>query len=245
MGQLRQNPSFHAMSNTTATPKLIKQIGYSHIYDLPGDPEAFFYEAGMMIDADGSPFAYNPVSSKGLDALANAGSPGDWFALVTENGEPDGSPIVQSDVEPAPGYYISTTALIDPRVSQNSPLCYVNSQAINYFVLPGESRLGAELGDIGVVIYTGTGKTAYAVYADVGPAEQIGEGSIALANALGISASPRTGGVGHGVIYIVFRGSRKGWPLTQAEIDATGAELFAKWGGMAQVKNCYPDAHVC
>lgn len=80
----------------------------------------------------------------------------------------------------------------------------------------------------------------YAVYADVGPANKIGEGSIALAAALGIPSSPKTGGTAHGIIYIVFPGSQKGWPLSQPEIDQYAATIFAKWGGLEKAKDCFP-----
>src|ERR1700722_18184519 len=57
------------------------------IWSIPGS-SAFFYEAGMSIDADGAPNAYSPDNA-GLDDLDNAGSPGDWWALAVDaNGEP-------------------------------------------------------------------------------------------------------------------------------------------------------------
>ncbi len=49
------------------------------IWQLPGSP-AFFYEAGMTIDADGAPNAYHPDNT-GLDDLRNAGAPGYWEGL--------------------------------------------------------------------------------------------------------------------------------------------------------------------
>jgi hypothetical protein len=39
----------------------------------------FFFKAGMAIDADGAPTAYHRIHGKGLDNLANAGHPGNWF----------------------------------------------------------------------------------------------------------------------------------------------------------------------
>src|SRR5262245_50331332 len=67
---------------------------------------AVFYAGGMMIDADGAYRAYHPAN-KGLDFLANGGKPGNWWALVTENGKPSGTPVVQGPADPAPGFYIS------------------------------------------------------------------------------------------------------------------------------------------
>ncbi len=180
--------------------KFIKRIGYSDIYTLQDDDSAFFYEAGLMIDADGGYHAYHPDNKSGLDYLGNAGKPGNWWALVTDNGKPSGSPVIQKDSDPAPGFYISTTSLEDPSVDSKDPRRYVNAEAINFFVLPGRSALGTKLGDLGVIIRPATGAYDYAIYADVGPANKIGEGSIALASALGIPSSPKTGGTAHGII---------------------------------------------
>src|SRR6478672_2561316 len=44
---------------------------------------ATMYKAKMYIDADGSPRAYGPNNS-GLDWTANAGYPGNWWALVCD-----------------------------------------------------------------------------------------------------------------------------------------------------------------
>jgi len=223
--------------------KFLKRIGYSDIHTLENDPSAFFYEAGFMIDADGAYHAYHRDNSSGLDYLGNAGKPGNWWALVTDNGRPSGDPVIQSGSDPAPGFYISTTSLEDESKDRRDPRRYVDAESINFFVLPGRLGLGAQLGDFGVVVRPAANDYDYAIYADVGPASKIGEGSIALAAALGIPSNPKNGGAGHGIIYIVFPGSRQGWPLTQAQIDQHGATLFAAWGGLEKVKECFPDAH--
>jgi hypothetical protein len=56
----------------------------------PSNSNAFFYKSGMAIDADGALRAYHPNDRSGLDALAHAGHPGNWWALVTDNGKPTG-----------------------------------------------------------------------------------------------------------------------------------------------------------
>ncbi|PYJ76375.1 MAG: hypothetical protein DME77_06080, partial [Verrucomicrobia bacterium] len=221
--------------------KFLKRIGYSNINTLSDDDSAFFYESGLMIDADGAYHAYHPDNRSGLDYLGNAGRPGNWWALVTDNGEADGDPVVQTDGDPAPGFYVSTTSLEDPNCDQKDPRRYVNAEAVNFIVLPGRLGLGAKLGDFAVVIRPATGAYDYAVYADVGPANKIGEGSIALAAALGVPSSPKSGGVGHGIVYIIFSGSAQSWPLSQPEIDQYGAQLFAKWGGVDKAKDCFLD----
>jgi hypothetical protein len=224
-----------------ANLKFLKRVGYSDINTLADDDSAFFYESGMMIDADGGYHAYHPDNKSGLDYLSNAGKPGNWWALVTDNGKPSGNPVIQTASDPAPGFYISTTSLEDSSIDPEDPRRYVDAESINFFVLPGKLGLGAKLGDFGVVIQPDQSDYDYAVYADVGPANKIGEASIALADALGIPSSPKSGGIGHGIIYIVFRGSEQGWPLSQAEIDQYGATLFAKWGGLDKAKDCFPN----
>jgi len=67
------------------------------IWHVPGDT-AFFYEAGMTIDADGAPNAYHP-DNIGLDDLSNAGSPGYWMGLAKNA---DGEPFVQGPNDPFP-----------------------------------------------------------------------------------------------------------------------------------------------
>ena len=224
-----------------ANLKFLKRVGYSDINTLQDDDSAFFYESGMMIDADGGYHAYHPDNKSGLDYLGNAGKPGNWWALVTDNEKPSGNPVVQSSSDPAPGFYISTTSLEDSSVDREDPRRYVNAESVNFFVLPSKLGLGAKLGDLGAIIRPDQSDYDYAVYADVGPASKIGEASIALADALGIPSSPKSGGTAHGVIYIVFPGSGQGWPLSQAEIDQYAATLFAKWGGLDKAKDCFPN----
>jgi len=221
--------------------KFLRRVGYSNINTLQDDDSAFFYEAGMMIDADGGYHAYHPNNRLGLDYLGNAGQSGNWWALVTDNGKPNGTPVTQKRSDPAPGFYVSRTSLEDPSLNPRDPRRYVNAETINFVVLPGRLGLNAKLGDFGVVIRPDKRAYDYAVYADVGPANKIGEASIALAAALGLPSSPKNGGTGHGVIYLVFPGSQQGWPLSQAQIDQHGAGLFAQWGGIKKAKDCFPD----
>jgi hypothetical protein len=221
--------------------KFIKRIGGSNINTLGNDASAFFYEAGLMIDADGAHHAYHPDGRSGLDYLANAGQPGNWWALVTHNGESNGQPLIQTATDPAPGFYIASTSLQDPNRDRKDPRRYVNSEAVNFIVLPRGLDLGAKLGDFATVIRPASGVCAYAVYADVGPVAKIGEGSIALAAALGIPSNPKTGGIAHGIIYLVLPGSGRGWPLSQSEINRYASPLFRKWGGIAMAKACFRD----
>lgn len=200
-----------------------------------------FYKSGMTIDADGAPKAYHPKpdDDKGLDALGNAGYPGNWWALVTHNGNPSGNPVIQKNGDPAPGFYISMTALEDTSKATTDPHRYVDSSKIPYIVLPGNHSAGAKLGDFAVVFNHKNGKIANAIYADIGPSNKIGEGSIALAEALDIPSSPKTGGVDEDVMYIVFPCSGNGKPRSLNEINNEATKHFKDWGGMARVSACF------
>jgi hypothetical protein len=87
-------------------------------------------------------------------------------------------------------------------------------------------------------VNTRSGNMAYALVADLGPKDKLGEGSMALADALGISSSPKKGGVSAGLAYVVFPGSGNGKPRSVEEINREGERLFNTVGGAAQLKVC-------
>src|SRR5215469_6252592 len=183
------------------TRQVLTRINYSNIYHLVDAPEVIFFSAGMMIDADGSPHAYCPRGTlTSLDDLANAGHPGNWWGIATDNGKSTGQPIIQSHIDPAPGFFVSTTALEDTTKKSADPARYVDSEKVPFIVLPSKPGLGMKLSDLGLVFNPTIGKSSVCIYADIGPANQIGEGSIALANSLGINPSARSGGQAHGVV---------------------------------------------
>lgn len=175
------------------------------------------FSAGLAIDADGAPKAYGP-NGLGLDALANAGKPGNWWGLATR----DGVPIVQGPQDPAPGYYVSTTALEDRRQPEGSPLRYVDSSTVPYVVLPPSQlkKQGVRLGDFAAVVNERTGAVAYAIVADLGPEGKLGEGSIALAEALGVPSNPRRGGTSEQLRYLIFPHSGNGKPRRERRLSA-------------------------
>jgi hypothetical protein len=151
------------------------------------------------IDADGAFKAYNQNNKIALDYLANGGEPGNWRALVTDNGKKTGNPIVQGSNNPAPGYYISATTYENPGFLRTDPRRYVDASSIPYIVVPnGKSlfrkKFGNQLGALARVTNLRNGKTAFAVVADLGPRTKLGEGSIYLAYLLGLNGSPKGGG---------------------------------------------------
>jgi hypothetical protein len=188
---------------------------------------AFFFESGMTIDADGAPNAYHP-DNVGLDDLANAGAPGRWEGLAKDA---DGEPYIQGPDDPFPGYYVSATALADHSKAVNDPSRYVDASKIPFVVLPGgmAREIAARPGDFAIVFNQRNRKGSYAIFGDVGPHDRIGEGSVALAENLGIRSDARNGGARGGILYLVFPGSGNGRPRTLDEINSEGQKLLQSW----------------
>ncbi len=201
----------------------------------------FFFTSGMTIDADGSPRAFNRVSSKGLDDLQNAGHPGNWWGIMTNNGETSGRPIMQRKGDPAPGFYISQTGLEDTSKRETDPNRYVDAERVPYIVLSGTKKqnMDAQFGDYAVVLNKANGKYAFALCGDEWPEVKIGEGSIALAKAIGVPADPRDGGVDDGIVYLIFPHSRRTpWHAgeTLKQTDAAAQKVLDAWGGIEQLR---------
>ena len=205
------------------------------IWQLP-QSQAFFFVAGMSIDADGAPNAYN-ADNTGLDDLENAGHPGHWDGILADE---SGNPFVQGINDPFPGFYISCTALSDRTKEHLDPTRFVDASKIPYVVLPGDiSRdTGARLGDFAVVTNLRTGRSSYAIFADIGT---FGEGSVALAEKLGIWPDARNGGTRGGVLYLVFPGSGNRQPRPIEEINDETEKQLQVWGGMEQLNSCAAD----
>ena len=196
-------------------------VGEVPIWRLP-ETDLFFFISGMTIDADGAPNAYN-LNDTGLDELANAGSPNHWDGIVTDQ---YGSPLIQQEEDPFPGYYISCTSLADQTKEISDTGRYVDATTIPFAALPAEiaERAGVHLEDFAFVVNLRSGKSSFAIYADIG---SIGEGSVALAATLGISSNARHGGESDGVLYIFFPGSGTMKPRSIGEIKSEGERLFS------------------
>lgn len=202
--------------------------------------KALTYKSGLAIDADGAFRAYHPNNRFGLDTLNHAGHPGNWWALATDNGKPDGRPIVQRANDPAPGYYVSMTALFDRAIPEESnPRRFVDAATIPYVVLPPEGFKYAKLGDFATVINLQNAKTAGAIVADESAAElKMGEGSMALAVKLAVNSNPRTGGVEHGIAYVVYPDSGNGKPRSLSDIASISEHQFRRWSSQRNLNAC-------
>ncbi len=191
----------------------------------------------MTVNADGAPNAYHPNKSRGLDFLANAGRPGNWWGLATDSNTPSGNPLIQTSGE-FKGYYVSHTSLCDGPRGDEDTAKYVDARHISYIVLPPQLLDGcfARLGDLAAVYNMRNGHLEYAIVADRGPRDAIGEGSIALAARLGIGTDLRGHRAGQSgdVVYLVFPGtaSEPAWPRERDSIQQGAANAFNAWGGL-------------
>lgn len=233
-----------------AGPVTLSDMGIGPIFVDSAERAAFYFCSGQSIDADGAPNAYSPEDT-GIDYLSNAGEPGRWWGCAVDR---DGNPYVQGESDPCPGFYVSTTALVDVRYPESDPRRYVDSTRIPYLVLP--KNIGAFLpaslagslakGDLAAVaMVTAPEKVVFAIYADVGPAKTLtpdcpfGEGSIELCQSLGhdpyATTSARvvraSSGIAAGVVYVVFPGTGQRTPLSTEEIAERGQQAFDAWGG--------------
>ena len=188
--------------------------------DVSWDGSVLSWVSGMQIDADGSPRAYAP-NNKGLDYTANAGHPGNWYGIVTDD---HGNPVIQGENDPYPGFYISPTAYQRIAFQKASPRRYLDSEKIEYVVVPGRLRKMVPpvvLGCHCVVTNLKNGKNCVAVCGDVGPSEKIGEGSIAVAHAIGIPFNARCGGIDEHCVKFEL------WPGVPATINGESFQLQA------------------
>jgi hypothetical protein len=103
----------------------------------------------------------------------------------------------------------------------------------HYYVIPLPSSrfsyktAGIKPGTVAAVIYNN--KVVYAVFADEGPNDIIGEASYATASALGINPDPKNGGTDSGVTYIVFKGNVPNPVEDNNTITSKGQSAASAW----------------
>lgn len=155
------------------------------------------------------------------------------------------------------GNFVSQTSIsVDPSKSACDQGRYLDSFAFNAVVLPrsvswSSKGVKTDDGDLVVVRDRVSGKTAFAINGDRGPAKGIGEGTIALTAAL---HGRRLRGdepyseirslVLADVEYLTFpaddirRKVGRGVKFTQSDIDRFGKAVFDDWGGVARLDAC-------
>lgn len=234
------NSQLTPASQSSRKARLFKHHGTIAWPCSSAEVPAFVYQSGMAIDADGAYRAYHPKNRLGLDSIEHAGSPGNWWALATDTGETNGRPVIQGKDDPAPGYYVSMTSLFNSTIAdERNPRRFVDAATIPYVVLPPKGFKHAKLGDFATIVNLENGKMAGGIVADESAPElPMGEGSIALAEMLGINSNARTGGIDKGVAWVIYPGSGNGEPRPAAEIARVARANFERWGGLVRLHNC-------
>jgi hypothetical protein len=95
---------------------------------------------------------------------------------------------------------------------------------------------GVRMGDFAFVANLRNNRSTAAIVADIGPKTKIGEGSMALAERLGIPNSPKKGGADGGVAYLLFPASGNGSARPLPEIEKNARRLLSAWGGEALLR---------
>lgn len=201
------------------------------------EDDALLWKSGATICGDGSPHCYHSDDSKGLDYLANAGEPGNWWGIATDA---NGTPYVQSIYDPAPSYFVSTTALVDPNYPAQYPERYIDSERYPYVVVPGNFGHNWQLGDVGFAFNQHTHDNMYCATGDIGPTNHIGEVSMLLASCLRLDPNPKAGGISSGIVYAVFPSSDPGFQPWRAKCKIA-IDCFAQWGGLKRLKKLVPE----
>lgn len=218
--------------------------GAKTIFGQAGERPLLFL-TGLTIVADGAPNAYHPDDVSGLDALANARGENGWRGIATDR---FGRPFVQNEMDPNPGFYVSTTSLTDPDIADAAdPARYVDATRVPYIALPGGERAretyagaGVHLGDLAIVYNIRSQTIVPAVFADYAPSSSLGDGSIKLAERLGyLETSPRRGGTSEPEnLTLVFPGSGAGFPRDPEHMERTTRALVDEWGGEPRLEDC-------
>lgn len=235
---------------------------------------AIAFASQMQVNADGAPDSYHP-DDIGITHICNGvgvGESGAWkaqclpefnqaraegfrgptkinfFAMATDAG---GVPIIQGSSDPRPGYFVSTTALQQPGQGPRTPQAQLDSNTVPFAVIPGtwqsSGQPGPRLGDFGVAWRRSNGKLAYFVVGDLGPRNKLGEGSIALHQALGNDPfmdrfgvrRARRGIAARDVVYLIFpHSAQPGERIDAASIERAAAPLLAGFGGIERLKGC-------
>lgn len=238
------------------------------------DTKAIAFASQMQVNTDGAPDSYHP-DDKGITHICNGVSLGascTWeanclptfrqakaenfrgptricfFAMVADN---QGVPVIQGGADPQPGFFVSTTALKQPGADPLTPAGQVDSNTVPFAVIPrtwqSKPEPGPKLGDFGVAVRRSTGTVVPFVIADIGPGNKLGEGSVALHQALGndpfqmrFGVRRARRGISHpDVFYAIFPGTAaRGEKFTAEMVRTHAQQSLAAFGGEERLRTC-------
>lgn len=251
------------------------EIGRLALFREP-QTRAIAFASQMHINTDGAPDSYHP-DDNGITHICNGVSLGvgaqcKWeplcmpafrqaraegfrgptkicfFAMVTDRA---GVPIIQGPADPKPGFFVSTTALHQPGRDVSTPQGQVDSNTVPFAVIPGNwqssGNPGPKLGDFGVALRRSNGAMAFFVIADTGPRRKLGEGSVALHQALGNDPFQMRFGKRRAfrglpaadVFYVMFPGTAVvNETFDAAMVRRHGARILEQFGGENRLRAC-------
>ena len=249
------------------------EIGTVQVFRDAGS-KAIAFASQMQVNTDGAPGSYHPDDT-GITHICNGISVGSacawkasclpefkqakaehfrgptkicFFAMATDA---NGLPIIQGNADPKPGYFVSTTALHQPGEKVRTPQAQLDSNTVPFAVIPGtwqtSGKPGPRLGDFGVAYRRSNGKSAFFVIGDTGPKNKLGEGSVALHQALGndpfmlrFGVRRARKGIGErDVVYLLFpKTAQPGEKLDTASIDQLAGAQLQAFGGIERLKEC-------
>ena len=161
-----------------------------------------------------------------------------------------GVPPLATDANGAPtGFFVSTTSLFDPAFAATDPRRYLDARTVPHFVLPGGesgpfgTAHGIKLGDIALIARGNRG--VFAVFADAGPRDKLGEASPAVITRLAGAPDVTNrlpSAITAGVTTLVFAGSRNGLaempPHSARVIAEAGQRALEAAGGLRAFNGC-------
>lgn len=249
------------------------EIGTVQVFRDPGS-KAIAFASQMQVNTDGAPDSYHPDDT-GITHICNGVSVGPactwkasclpefnqakaeqfrgptkicFFAMATDA---NGLPLIQGNADPKPGYFVSTTALRQPGENIRTPQAQLDSNTVSFAVIPDtwqtSGKPGPRLGDFGVAYRRSNGKSAFFVIGDTGPRNKLGEGSVALHQALGndpfmlrFGVRRARKGIGdRDVVYLLFpKTAQAGQKLDTASIDRLAGAQLQAFGGIERLKAC-------
>jgi len=203
--------------------------------------------SNLKIDADGALNVYAPLGihdARGngpLDYRENAGhdigdinsktkkpyTSREWWGVVTDNGKKEGNPVQQTNGV-YKDFYISPTSFSDPFIKdKKNPQKYVDSNQIAYLVLTPELKKNkVSLGNLGYAINTDNKMVSAFILGD-SKKKNSTEGSIKLAQNLGLDSNPRSkhAGTDNKIIkYFIFPNSNFDFIHSQDEVERKAKE---------------------